>query len=141
VDISPINRMAVKLAAHGYQQHCVCVDTVISKFDIVNQALWVNVCARMIAGDEIRVHTADASFMARMFVTFASGHDIRMELLEYHVFEEEDAQEDEEYTVALKGTHKWCIMKRGNPEPIIKNIAKKDEAEKQLQEYKSALAR
>lgn len=141
MDITPINRELVQPAPYQFNHFSVTVDQVIKREDLVNPGLWVNVGTQMTMNDEVRVVSSDASFLARLFVTFADGHNVRVRVLEYNVFEAvEVAEEDQEHFIAMKGTHKWCIMKQGVPEPIKKGIPTKAEAVKELDEYKTALA-
>jgi hypothetical protein len=117
------------------------VPKVLSEKDLLDPKLWVNVAVKLMAGCEVRVTDVDCSFMARVFVTYANQHDIRIQVLEHHVFETPSDTEDEEYFAKQRGQLKWCLMKKGNPEPIQTNIATKHEAEKQLTEYLQTLAR
>lgn len=114
----------------------------MTKAELINPSLWVNVASKMQMNDEIRVVDEDGSMMARLFVTYANGHDIRLRVLEHQVFETEDVKEpEEEYFIKQRGTHKWCLMKRDQADPIYSGIATKHEAEKQKYEYMNALAR
>lgn len=140
--LSPLRRTDLLLAQHGYQQHCVTVDEPLTRAELVEPKFWANVASKVRMLDEIRVSDSSGSFYARLFVTYAQGHDIRLKVIEHHVFEVEDAPDyEEEYFLKQRGTHKWCLMKRGNPDPIFQGIATKHEAEKQKAEYLAALAR
>lgn len=142
MDNTPLRRTDLVLAQHGYQQFTVTIDKPISEKEIVDPKFWVNVASKVRMLDEIRVTDASGSFLAKLFVTHANGHDIRLKVTEYTVFEEEDVPDmDEEYFLKQRGTYKWCLMHKDRPEPIFSGIATKHEAEKQKAEYLAALAR
>jgi hypothetical protein len=141
VENTPIRRSDVQALGTNYMVFGAVVPKVLSEKDLLDPKLWVNVAVKLMAGCEVRVTDVDCSFMARVFVTYANQHDIRIQVLEHHVFETPSDTEDEEYFVKQRGQLKWCLMKKGNPEPIQTNIATKHEAEKQLNEYLQTLAR
>lgn len=138
---TPIRRSDVQVLGTNYMVFGAVVPKVLSEKDLLDPKLWVNVAVKLMAGCEVRVTDVDCSFMARVFVTYANQHDIRIQVLEHHVFETPSDTEDEEYFAKQRGQLKWCLMKKGNPEPIQTNIATKHEAEKQLTEYLQTLAR
>ena len=138
---TPIRRSDVQALGTNYMVFGAVVPKVLSEKDLLDPKLWVNVAVKLMAGCEVRVTDVDCSFMARVFVTYANQHDIRIQVLEHHVFETPSDTEDEEYFAKQRGQLKWCLMKKGNPEPIQTNIATKHEAEKQLTEYLQTLAR
>lgn len=138
---TPIRRSDVQALGTNYMVFGAVVPKVLSEKDLLDPKLWVNVAVKLMAGCEVRVTDVDCSFMARVFVTYANQHDIRIQVLEHHVFETPSDTEDEEYFVKQRGQLKWCLMKKGNPEPIQTHIATKHEAEKQLNEYLQTLAR
>jgi hypothetical protein len=86
--------------------------------------------------DEVRIVNISGTMLARLIVTFANGHDVRLQLLEYRVFEEETVPEaDEEYFVKQRGQQKWCLMKRGHPDPIKTDLPNREAAEREKAEY------
>ena len=137
----PLKRTDVQVLGTNYLIYGANVPKVLSKKELVDPALWVNVASRLTMGCEIRVTDNDCSFMARLYITYANQHDVRLHLLEYHVFETESATVDGEYYVKQRGVHKWCVMRKEYPDPIQKDIATKHEAERQLDEYLKTLAR
>lgn len=142
MELSPLRRSDLVLAQHGYQQFTATIDAPLSKEEIVDPKLWVNVAGKVRMLDEIRVTDYNGSFVARLFVTYANGHDIRLKVVEHIVFEVEDVPEaDEQYFIKQRGTHKWCLMRKNFSDPIFSGIATKHEAEKQKAEYLAALAR
>ena len=142
MEITPLRRSDVQLSSYCYQSFGAVIPKPLSKKDIVEPGLWVNVASKINMNDEIRVVDDNGSMMARLFVTYANGHDIRLRVLEHHVFETEDVAEKESpYFIKQRGVQKWCVMKKDTPDPVYANIATKHEAEKQLHEYRNALAR
>jgi len=142
VEITPLKRTDAQLATYCYQNFGAIIPQKLNKKAIVDPKIWVNVASRMQMFDEIRVVDENATFMARLFVTFAQGHNIRLQVLEYHIFETENVPEvEEEFSVRCRGTHKWCVMQKDNAEPILKGIPTKIEAEKAKMDYMAALAR
>ena len=137
----PLKRTDVQVLGTNYLIYGANVPKVMSKKELVDPALWVNVAQRLTMGCEIRVTDNDCSFMARLYITYANQHDVRLHLLEYHVFETESVVESVEYEIRQRGVHKWCLMRKDHPDPIQSGIATKHEAEKQLDEYLKTLAR
>ena len=137
----PLKRTDVQVLGTNYLIYGANVPKVMSKKELVDPALWVNVAQQLQMGCEIRVTDNDCSFMARLYITYANQHDVRLHLLEYHVFETESVVESDEYEIRQRGVHKWCLMRKDHPDPIQSGIATKHEAEKQLDEYLKTLAR
>ncbi len=137
----PLKRSDVQVFGTNYMVFGAIVPKVLTKKEIVDPELWVNVASKLTMGCEIRVSDADCSFMARVFITYANQHDIRLHILEYHVFETASVTVEDEYYVKQRGVHKWCVMRQKYPDPIQKDIATKHEAERQLDEYLKTLAR
>ena len=138
---TPLRRSDVQVLGTNYLVFGATIPNVISEEDINDPKLWVNVATKLMAGCEIRVTDIDCSFMCRLFVTYANQHDIRLQVLEYRVFETPSDTEGDDYFIKQRGQAKWCIMKKGNSDPIQKDIATKHEAERQLEEYLKTLAR
>ena len=138
---TPIRRSDVQALGTNYMVFGAVVPKPLTEDEITDPKLWVNVATKLMAGCEIRITDIDCSFMARTFVTYANQHDIRLQVLEHHVFETASDTETDEYYVKQRGQAKWCLMKKGNPDPIQKEIATKHEAERQLAEYLKTLAR
>ena len=142
MEIQPLKRSDVQVFGTNFLVYGAIASKQLTKKEIVDPKLWVNVASKFVMGCEIRVVDVDNSFMARVFITFANQHDVRLHLLEYHVFETASVTTDEdEYTVRMRGPHKWCIMRKDDPDPVQSDIATKHEAEKQLTEYLNTLAR
>jgi hypothetical protein len=140
VEITPLKPSQLQLAQFGYQQFNVELPEQVSKEALIDPALWVHSATKMRLNDEVRIVDAGGTMWAKLIVTFANGHDVRLQLLEYRIFEEEEVPEvQEEHFVKLRGQQKWCIMKRGNPDPIIQGIATKHDAEREKTEYLRAL--
>jgi len=141
VENTPLRRSDVQVLGTNFIIFGAVVPNVIPKDKITDPKLWVNVAAKLMVGSEVRVTDIDSSFMARLYVTYASQHDIRVHVLEYHVFETPSDTDEGDYYLKQRGQQKWCIMKKGNSDPVQTNIASKHEAERQLEEYLKTLAR
>ena len=138
---TPIKRSDLQVYGTNYLVFGAVVPKQMTEEELIDPGFWVNVAAKLMVGCEIRVIDTACSFMARLFVTYVNQHDIRVSMLEHHVFEDVGEVSDGEHFIKLRGTHRWCVMKKGNPEPIQKDIASKPEAERQLSEYLKTLAR
>ena len=138
----PLRRTDVQRLGTNFIIFGAVVPKVMTKAELENPDLWVNVGSQFTMGCEIRVTNDDCSFMARLFITHANQHIVRVKVLEYHVFETaSDTEDSGEYYLKQRGVHKWCIMRRDYPDAIQQDIATKHEAEKQLDEYLKTLAR
>ena len=137
----PLKRSDVQVFGTNYMVFGAVVPKVLSKRELTDPELWVNVASKLTMGCEIRVSDVDCSFMARVFITYANQHDIRVHVLEHHVFETPSEINSGEYYVKQRGVHKWCLMRKDHPDPIQKDIASKHDAERQLDEYLQTLAR
>lgn len=137
----PLKRTDVQVLGTNFLIYGASVPKVMTEEELTDPRLWVNVAQKFQMGSEIRVIDIDCSFMARLFVTYVNQHDVRLHLLEHHIFETASDTISNEYFVKQRGTHKWCIMKRGSSDSIQSGIATKHEAEKQLDEYLQTLAR
>lgn len=136
LEITPLKPNQLLLAQFGYQQFNVELNQHVSKEALTDPRTWSHVVGKLKMNDEIRVVCASGTMVARLFVTFANGHDVRLRVLSYEVFEEEDVSDDnDEYFIKQRGQQKWCLMKKGNPEPILKNLPDKPTAEQQKSEY------
>lgn len=142
MEITPLKTSQLQLAQFGYQQFNVELTQQVSKEGLLDPALWTHCGIKLRLNDEVRVVVNDGTMLARLMVVFANGHDVRLQLLDYRVFEEEDVPEvQEDYFIKLRGQQKWCLMKRGNPDPIIQGITDKASAEREKQEYLRALGK
>jgi hypothetical protein len=136
LEITPLKPNQLLLAQFGYQQFNVEFNTIVSKEALTDPRTWAHVVGKLKMNDEIRVVCASATMLARLMVTFANGFDVRLRVLSYEVFEEEDISDDnDEYFIKQRGQQKWCLMKRGNPVPILKDMPEKAIAEQQKSQY------
>ena len=137
----PLKRSDVQVFGTNYLVYGAVVPKQMSKEELTDPALWVNVATKFQMGCEIRVVDADCSFMARLFITYVNMHDVRLHVLEHHIFESSEVVDSGEYEIRQRGVHKWCIMRKDHPDPVQSGIATKPEAQKQLDEYLQTLAR
>ena len=142
LEITPLKPSQIMLAQFGYQQFNVELNGQADKDNLTDPRLWVHVAGKLKMNDEIRVVCGSGTMLARLFVTFANGHDIRLKMLSYEVFEEEDVPNDnDEYFLRQRGQQKWCLMKKGDPNPIQMNMPTKEYVEQQKAEYIRSMRR
>ena len=137
----PLKRTDVQVLGVNFLVYGAVVPKQMSKEELQNPEFWVNVAQKFQMGSEIRITDANCSFMARAFVTYINSHDVRLHVIEYHVFESAEVVDAGDHYIKQRGVHKWCIMRKDNPDAIQQNIATKLEAEEQLDEYLKTLAR
>lgn len=143
--MNPIKPIDFQLAEHRYRRFDCIVSSDTNKKDLENSALWVNVAPQLKMFDEVRVIADDHSFMAKLLVTFTQGTDARLKLLYGVDLEDESDVEVEtppsKYEIKQKGQLKWCIVNNETGENIKTNIPKKSEAQRELEDYITALNR
>ena len=142
MDISPLKPNELTLATHMHQSLAATLPNPLSKKQLQDPKLWQFVTSKIVPGAEIRVTDKTCSMFARLFVIFSDQRNVRVEVLEYHTFEspKKPTEQKEEFEVKWRGT-RFCIMQRGKSEPIKDNIPNKEVAERELAEYRAALAR
>ena len=93
--------------------------------------------------DEVRVIAADHSFVAYLLCTFAQGTDARLKIIGGADLNDAEGEEiqlsTDKYEIKLCGSKKYCIINNETGETIRENIAKKSEAQRELEEYIAAL--
>lgn len=142
LEITPLKPNQILLAQFGYQQFNIELNQHVSKEALTDPRTWAHVVGKLKMNDEIRVVCASATMIARLLVTFANGFDVRLKVLSYEVFEEEDISDDnDEYFLRQRGQQKWCLMKKGSVEPIQTGMATKEIAEQQKADYIRAMRR
>lgn len=74
--------------------------------DVLKPVFWTHVTTKLHTLDEINVIAFDASWYARMLVTFADGADVRVHLLDYTALSDDigdDKDEDSLFRVSWGG--------------------------------------
>lgn len=141
--VNPIKPKEFQTAEHRYQRFDCFLPTNVTKDDLENPSLWVNIAPRLKMFDEVRVIAEDHSFVATLIVTFAQGTDARLKILNGV-----DLDNDEEidiptskYIVKLRGPKKWCLMNTDTGECIKEGIPKQSMALRELEDHITALSR
>ena len=142
VNINPINTGDVRLAEHSYRRFDVIVPAGYSARELESSGTWANVARNMEMGDEIRVVAEDYSFVAYLLVTYCQGGRIKTKVIGGADLDivDQDADEDDQFEVKMRGRAKWCIIDKASAKVIKSGIATKAVAYKELDDHKRALA-
>jgi len=140
---TPKAQMASMLhAEHAYRRHNLTAPVGTMPEDLENPTFWVNVANRLRPGDEVRVVDDGYQWVSVVFIAFCNGLDVRAKIL-YGVdldFEGELPDEvSSNYEVKLRGTHRFCVIRKSDGEILQENIATKSAAEKWREDYLKAL--
>lgn len=144
--IFPVKITDFQRAEHRYARHDCIVPNGLTKKDLENPELWVNVAPQLNKGfgfDEIRAVSMDESLVAYLIVTFSQGTDARLKVINIVELEpvgEIDAPQGK-YDVKLLGVKKYVLFNTITGEHIKTGIATKVEAYKELDDYLKALRR
>lgn len=142
MEVTPLGRSDAMLAVHQYQSFGVTTAAPMTAEQLENPDFWVNVASRFKMGDEIRVTDVTCSYYALLFVTYASGHNVRVRVLGVETFDREEVAEAEApFKVQLMGKQKFCIFEKGVAVPLFTDIPTKKEADRALADHMQALAR
>lgn len=132
------------LMAHKNQTFTCVLPTGVTKEDIENPELYVNIARKVAIADEIRVIAEDMSFVAWVIVTAAfGGSDIRVRVT--HGCDLDDVEDlkmpEERYQIKMRGMKKWSIIDIRDGAIIKEGIATQKEAQNERDDYIKALAR
>lgn len=139
----PFRRSALQLAEHAYRRFNITVPSNLPEEALTDYRLYVNVAEKINAGDEIRVLAEDFSFRALLVAGFADRANVRLHLLEFNQIEIpiDDEGFESEYEIKLRGTEKFCIIRKEDGEVIQSGIPTKAKALAALEEYLDVLTR
>lgn len=145
MSISPLKRHEnFGLADHQYRRHGATVPASYKTGDLENPALYAHIAADLRTHDEIRFVAEDSTWVANVFVTYASGGVVRVKAL-YQIPLEPVSPVDTQQTrfiVKQRGNLKWCVVDTAENERNVRSgIESQSEAMKQLEEHLRALAR
>lgn len=131
------------LAEHRFSVFSCIIAASITVDTITSPELFVNVATKLSEGDEIRAVADDQSFVAKLFVTFVRGTDVRVKVLEFYEFEEnEDIDEpDDRYKISVRGAKRVCVQDMQTGEFILENLPDKKTAHRELDDYIRAMNR
>lgn len=132
------------LAQHRFREFEAIVPGSTTNEDLTKSEAWTHVAGQLQPGDEIRVRAEDDSFVARLYVTYRQGTDTRVFVIYRADLEVVDPNtlldENAPYFVQLRGTKKWCIIKRETGDIVKEMIATQKGAFIELDDYVRALA-
>jgi len=140
--LNPVRNADFQLADHRFRRFDCTVPAGTTKKDLENPSLWESVAGQLRQGDEVRAISDDFSFVAYLLVTFSQGTDARLKVVNGADLDEVEATEVQgKYFIKMRGPKKWCVMNRETGEAIKENIAKQSEAQRELEDYVTALNR
>lgn len=138
-----VNPGSFSLAEHSYRRFDVDLPDGIAPEDIENPKLWELVSGKLREGYEIRAVGFGYQWVAYLFVTFVSGTSVGVKVIHGANLEmETDIPTDNirsDYEVKLCGKKRWCVIKVSTGEAVKEGIAKKHEAERELDDLVRAL--
>lgn len=142
-NITPIMQGQFGLAEHRFSMFSCIMAATVTVDTITEPALFVNVANKLTEGDEIRVVAEDQSFIARLYVTFVRGTDVRVKLLEfYEIDENADIDEpDDRYKISVRGAKRVCVQDLETGEFLFENLPDKKTAHRELDDYLRAMNR
>jgi hypothetical protein len=144
--LQPIPRANFGAAAHRFNVWDAEVSEDLSRKDLTNDILWVNMAPSLRVGDEIRVRAADGSFIGLLYVSFKHGNQVVTHLLwlahpEAHKGEGEfNTDQIGDYTVKQRGQEGWCLIQVSTGHVIGSKLGNKSDALKALEQHIRALA-
>lgn len=131
------------LVSHKVTQFSADVPGGLSKTDLENPDLWVNVANKIIMGSEVRCLADDMSFVAYGICTFAQGSTVKIKIITMHKLDavdyDEMSGEAGDYELKLRGPKKWCIVQKSTGDVIKEDMATQLIAMKELKDYEQAL--
>jgi len=141
--VTPIKPAEFQTAEHRYCRFDCQVPLGVTKDDLENPGLWVNIAPRLKMFDEVRVVAEDHSFVAYLIVTFSQGTDARLKITGGADLagDEEIEIPTSKYEIKLRGPKKWCIMNNENGDVIKEGIPKQADAYRELEDYIAAMSR
>lgn len=124
-------------------QHAVAVGNDYEK-DVLSPAYWVHVCNKLKDGDRIEVTAKDGTYFAELYVASVSPIGARVVELSKAVLKanvkEVSALDDPDYLLKLRGPQKWSIIRKADGVVIKDMLPTRSDAEKELTEYRKAVA-
>jgi hypothetical protein len=139
--LEPIRISDYALAEHGFRRHSVMVRAGVGKDDITNPVLYEHIARNLRFGDEVRILHEEMEWYAMVLVTYASGTDIRVLVLNFVPCDEVKVEpQTDDYDVRHRGPRNWCLIKISTGEVIRDNLPNKAAAMKELAEHRTAMA-
>jgi len=144
IKVNPLRPADFGLIEHTVRRFNAVVPSGLSKDELEDPGLWVNVAGKLEMGSEIRCLALDMSFVAYGICTYAQGTIVKLKVIEFHKLDAIDIDQMDaktsDFEVKMRGQKKWCISKRSTGEIIKEGIPTKTECLKELEDYQRALA-
>lgn len=140
--VVPVLSKNFLLQPAAYQMHNALVPAGTTKEDLLNPRLWNHVSSKIKMHDEIRVMAEDASFMAKLLVTFRHSLDVGVKLLEFHELDEVDYEKAaglDAYEVKNRGALGWCVIDKKDGKSLFSNLPSQAAAFQERDEYLTRL--
>lgn len=115
----------------------------LTKDDLENPDLWVNVARGMTMGCDIRCIADDMSFVAFGTCTFAQGSSVKVKIYSFNELDKVDydamADEAGRFITKFRGPKKWSIVNNETGEIVKEDIQDQVTAVRELADYQKAL--
>lgn len=115
----------------------------LTKDDLENPDLWVNVARGMTMGSEIRCIADDMSFVAFGVCTFVQGSMAKIKIYGFHELDkvnyDEIADPASKFETKFRGPKKWSIINKDTGEIVREDIQDQVTAVRELSDYQKAL--
>ncbi len=115
------------------------------KKDVLNPCYWVHMCAKLIPGDRIEVMGPAGEYFADLYVATVNPLGARVLPLSFVSIEADTVEADAEqaaddFDIKFRGPQKWSIIRVADSKVIKELIPTRDEAMRDLLDYRKALA-
>lgn len=131
------------LMSHKVTQFSANVPGHLTKAELEDPDLWVNVANKMIMGSEVRCLADDMSFVAYGVCTFSQGSTAKVKIISLHKLDVVDSNEQAgqmgDYMIKMRGPKKWCLIQVSTGDVIKEGIATQTFAMKEMEDYIQAL--
>ena len=142
--VEPLRPANFGAYAHQVKQFSAVVSGELTKKDLEDPALWVNVAKSMTMGDtDVRIMADDMSFIAYGMCTYCQGSTAKIKIIAFHELDEvtpDTVDPLDDYIVKLRGPKKWCIINQKTGEVVKEGIDKQIDAMRELEDYKRILS-
>lgn len=142
--IEPLRPSRFALGEHAFNTYNALVVEGVTLQDILDSKnYFAHVSRKLRVGDEVRLLAEDGTWIARLYVRHADGSDIRVHPIDHVSFEDKIEPTDvhEGYRIDLCGPKKFCIRNADDGSIIKEGIPTRVEAQRELNDLITALAR
>lgn len=141
----PLVRTNFGLADHSYRRFNAFVPPGTSKAELEHPDFWDFVSAQIRIHDEIRAVAEDSSFVAHLLVVAKAGTKVYTRVMWGTELDEADlteaSQKQARYIVKMRGRKGWSIVDTETGDIVKENLSKRSLAERELEEFLTALSR